>query len=134
MKELLPPVVVSREREANTVQDDAIRLDSREPKYVSYLSTVKQAIELVWEYPDLALRQGIQGNLVLRFTILGDGTLEKTSLIRSSGFSVLDREAVRAIQAAAPFQRLPPWIEKKRLDIIANFEYLDNRLQYGFAQ
>lgn len=112
-------------------KEGAVRLDTREPKYVSYFTSIKQAIELVWEYPEPALRQGLQGKLVLEFTILGDGHLEGTRLVRSSGFSVLDQEAMRAVQAASPFHPIPPWIGKSRLDVVASFEYHDNRLKYG---
>ncbi len=57
----------------------------------------------------------------------------RTRLIRSSGFSILDEEAIRSVQAAAPFHPIPPVIGKNRLPIIASFEYLDNRLKYSFA-
>ncbi len=133
LKELLPPVTWSASGERTSNREGAVRLDTREPKYISYFASIKRAIELVWEYPDLALRHGIQGKLVLEFTISGNGDLEGTRLIRSSGFSVLDQEAMRAVKAASPFHPIPPWIGKTRLDILASFEYHDNRLKYGFV-
>lgn len=132
LEELLPPINWSGS-ERESIEEGAIRLDTQEPEYVSYLSSIKRAIELVWQYPDLALRHGLQGKLVLEFTVLGNGTLMGTRLIRSSGFSILDEEAIHAIQAAAPFRPIPPWIEKNPLAIIASFEYLDSRLNYTFA-
>ena len=108
-------------------------LDSRDPRYVSYNTAVKQAIELEWVYPDVALRHGLEGKLVLAFTILRNGQLEAVHVIRSSGFSALDQEAIRAVQTAAPFRPLPPWIGK-RLDIMATFEYVDSRVKYDFAR
>ena len=133
LNELLPPVIWSPSGEQTSNKEGAVRLDTRDTKYVSYFTSIKRAIELVWQYPELALRQGLQGKLVLEFTILGDGHLEGTRLIRSSGFSVLDQEAVRAVQAASPFHAIPPWIGKNRLEVIASFEYHDNRLKYGFV-
>lgn len=133
LKELLPPVTWAPPRESARGNGEPVRLDTREPKYISYFASVKRAIELVWLYPEPALRHGIQGKLVLEFTILGDGHLDKTRLIRSSGFPVLDEEAVRAVRAASPFRPIPPWIGKNRLDIVASFEYLDNRVRYGFS-
>lgn len=133
LKDLLPPVTWSASGERSTNKEGAIALNTREPKYISYFTAIKRAIELVWEYPEPALRYGLQGKLVLEFTIQGNGQLEGTRLIRSSGFSVLDQEAIRAVQAAAPFHPIPPWIGKSRLDIVASFEYLDNRLKYGFT-
>ncbi len=133
LKELLPPAIWSPSIEQPNNKEGPVRLDTREPKYVSYFTSIKQAIEHVWEYPESALRLGLQGKLVMEFTISGDGRLEGTRLIRSSGFSVLDQEAARAVQAAAPFHAIPPWIGKSRLEVVASFEYHDNRLKYGYV-
>lgn len=131
LNDLLPPATRSPPEGRRSSSEDAVRLDTRDPKYVSYLTSVKRAIELVWEYPEPALRHRVQGKLVVEFTILGNGVLEGTELIQSSGFPVLDREAIRAVRAAAPFQPIPPRIGKARIDIIASFEYHDNRLRAG---
>ncbi len=133
LKELLPPVTWAPSRERPPSDEGAVRLDTKEPKYISYFTSIKRAIETVWEYPEPALRQGMQGKLILEFVILGDGHLEKTRLIRSSGFSVLDQEALRAVQAAAPFRPIPSSIGKPRLEVIASFEYHDNRVRYGIV-
>jgi len=131
LKEILPPLASPPIGERNRKRDGPIRLDTGEPQYVSYFTSIKRAIEIEWVYPEPALRHGLQGKLILEFTILGDGKLEGMRLIRSSGFPVLDQEAIRAVQAASPFQPIPPWIGKSRLDIIASFEYHDNRVRYG---
>lgn len=130
LRELLPPVTSSAPGHP-TNSDGPIRLDTREPKYISYFDSIKRAIEIEWQYPEPALRQGLQGILVLEFTVLGNGSLERTRMLRSSGFSVLDEEALRAVRAASPFHAIPPWIGRARLDIIASFEYHDNRVKYG---
>ena len=112
----MPPITwTSPEGRRN--REGPIRLDSQEPRYVSYLTSVKQAIEIEWIYPDIALSHGLEGKLLLEFTILGNGQLEEARLLRSSGYSVLDEEAIRAIQAAAPFGPIPRSIGKSRLPI-----------------
>ena len=131
LKDLLPPVTWAPSRERPPSDEGAVRLDTKEPKYISYFTSIKRAIETVWEYPEPALRQGMQGKLLLEFTILGNGQLEKTRLVRSSGFSILDQEALRAVQAASPFHPIPSSIGKPRLEVIASFEYHDNRVRYG---
>jgi periplasmic protein TonB len=128
MQELLPPATWASP--SNNSGDAAIALNTRDPQYITYFSSIKRNIEFVWEYPEPALRYGLQGKLLLQFTILATGELESAQIIRSSGSNLLDHEALRAMKAAAPFRPIPPWIDKKRLTITASFEYLDNRLNY----
>ncbi|MGH7886702.1 MAG: energy transducer TonB, partial [Candidatus Binatia bacterium] len=94
----------------------------------------KQNIEQQWEYPDVALRYGLQGRLSLEFTIGGSGQLEQLRMIRSSGSQVLDEEALRAIKAAAPFPPIPSWIKPIPLSISASMEYHDNRVNHQSAR
>lgn len=131
LKELLPPVTVSPAEGDSGDSEGPIRLETREPKYISYFDSIKRAIELIWQYPAAARRQGIQGKLLLEFSILADGTLARTRLLQSSGFIMLDEEALRAVRGAAPFQPIPPWIGRNRIDIVASFEYHDDRVRYG---
>jgi protein TonB len=131
LKELLPPVGWSTEARSRGTEGP-IRLDTNNPQYVTYFNSIKRAIEVVWQYPELALRYGLQGRLLLEFSILGNGDLEGAKIVRSSGSNLLDEEALRAVKTAAPFGPIPPWIGKNRVDIIASFEYVDNRLNYRF--
>lgn len=48
-------------------------------------------------YPVLARRNGWQGEVVLNYYVTSTGQVEKVSVSRSSGFELLDKEAVRAI-------------------------------------
>lgn len=133
LEDLLPPVAWSASKADASAREGPVRLDTREPQYISYFASIKRDIELVWDYPEPALKHGLQGKLLLEFTISERGDLEEMRLVRSSGFSVLDKEAMRAVRSASPFHPIPPWIGKDRLEIIASFEYHDNRLKYGFV-
>ncbi|MGH7848645.1 MAG: energy transducer TonB, partial [Candidatus Binatia bacterium] len=134
LKELLPPVTWSTPKEGAGEVNDPIRLDTREPRYLPYFETIKRAIERVWQYPETALQSGLEGKLVLEFTVLENGTMLGPRLIRSSGFLELDDEALRAVRAASPFRPIPPSIGRDRIDILASFEYYDNRLRYNFTR
>jgi protein TonB len=133
LEDLLPPVAWPASKAEAGAREGPVRLDTREPQYISYFASIKRDIELVWDYPEPALKHGLQGKLLLEFTISENGDLERMRLIRSSGFSVLDKEAMRAVRIASPFHPIPPWIGRDRLEIIASFEYHDNRLKYGFV-
>jgi protein TonB len=131
LKELLPSATWSS---SSARADTPISLNTSDPVYVTYFTKIKQLIESHWEYPEAALRYGLQGRLALQFMIGANGQLEQLQLVRSSGSQVLDEEAVRAIKAAAPFPPIPPWIKPNPLFISASMEYHDNRLNYRFAR
>jgi periplasmic protein TonB len=133
VKELLPPVGWSANPRTRGAEGP-IDWDTKNPQYVTYFNAIKRAIETVWQYPELALKYGLQGKLTLEFSILGDGNLEAAKIVRSSGSNLLDEEALRAVKAAAPFGPIPPWIGRNRIEILASFEYLDNRLDYRFMR
>ena len=127
LRELLPSPTYSS---TNARSSGAVSLNTRDPLYVSYFTKIKQNIEQQWEYPEMALRYGLQGRLSLEFTIGGNGQLEYLRMTRSSGSQLLDEEALRAVKAAAPFPPIPSWIKPIPLSISASMEYHDNRLNY----
>lgn len=131
LRDLLPPPSWSS---SSARSSTPVSLNTRDPAYVTYFNKIKQMIESQWEYPEMALRYGLQGKLALEFTVSGNGRLEQIRLIRSSGSQLLDDEAVRAIRAAAPFPPIPPWIKSNPLSISASMEYHDSRLNYRFSR
>jgi periplasmic protein TonB len=133
LKELLPSVTYSAHEDGGSEQS-SVSLYTTDPKYITYVGKIRQSIETEWQYPEMALRYGLQGKLALEFTILGSGQLAGLRLLRSSGSSLLDDEALRAIKAAAPFPVIPPWIKPNPLRITATMEYRDSRLDYRFAR
>ena len=100
-----------------------VPLDSREPRFLDYLARLKQRVQSEWMYPEEARRVGMGGELVLIFTLNKAGTLTYIRLVESSGFPVLDNEALRAIKAAAPFDPFPPQMGDEPWNISAIFRY-----------
>jgi TonB family protein len=100
-----------------------IYLHDADTKYSSYLAHVKYKIESSWTYPSRAAEEGLGGKLMLRFSIGGNGDLLDVTLLKSSGYLVLDREALSAIQKAAPFKPLPSSFGLSRLNILSSFVY-----------
>jgi protein TonB len=99
--------------------DDSVTLDTDEFKFISYNRWLKIKVESVLKYPELAAVSGYQGTLYLRFDILKDGSLGVVEVLKSSGYRILDDEAVRAIRASAPFQPLPEEWQMERYSIRA---------------
>ena len=105
-------------------EGDTIALNTTEFRYASYFSGIKRKIELVWSYPPAAVRLGEQGNLRLKFVIKRDGNLKEIKLLRSSGYPILDNEAITAIRSAAPYNPFPKNLKQESISIVANFEYV----------
>lgn len=125
---LIDPRLVSKESKKIVPQmgegeSVEISLDTTESKYISYFKHIRDKLYLVWRYPPEAAAAGIQGTVKILFVIERDGKLKDVRILETSGFPVLDREAVRAIIAAAPFGPFPPDWTEKELRIRARFIY-----------
>ena len=102
---------------------NTIPMDSRDPNYTDYLSRLKRRIQAEWGYPEEARRVGMGGELQMLFTLNRTGTLVNIRLLESSGFPVLDNEAMRAVKAAAPFDPFPPRMGEEAFNILGTFHY-----------
>jgi len=105
-------------------EEVVVDINTREEKFFSYLLHLKKKIQGVWVYPTSAARSGIGGALVIEFSVANNGELLYANLLDSSGHSVLDRSALAAVKAAAPYFPFPPRMKAKRLRIRANFIYV----------
>ena len=105
--------------------DEAVvDINTREDRFVSYLLHLKHKIQGVWVYPSAAAKAGIGGGLTLEFSIAKGGELLGVRLLDSSGHPILDENAVKAVQTAAPYNPLPERLHAKRLRVRANFIYI----------
>ncbi len=100
-----------------------VSLDSREEQFVDYLGRLKRRVQRVWDYPEEAIRHGIGGELLMVFTLNEAGGLTYIRLVQSSGYPILDEEALRAVKLAAPFEPFPPEMGHEPLNIRASFHY-----------
>ncbi|MGE5850168.1 MAG: energy transducer TonB [Candidatus Methylomirabilota bacterium] len=106
-------------------------LDSKDPVYLPYLARLKRRIQNEWVYPEEAWRRGVSGELLLVFTLNKNGSLTNVRLVHSSGFPILDEEALRAIKQAAPYDPFPPQMGEEPWNISASFHYY---LPYRFRR
>lgn len=109
---------------APAAKEETVSLNTQEFKYYSYFVKLKRLIESVWDYPLEARAQGQQGTLFMEFTISKNGNLEDIKLMRSSRYSILDDEAMRAVRVALgnPLP-LPEGWGLDRLNVRASFTY-----------
>jgi protein TonB len=111
----------------NIEHGDVVSLNTKEYRYVSYFSTIKRRIELVWKYPEAAAMRGIQGQTTLEMTLKRDGSVERVRVVQSSGYPLLDNEAVTTIRMCSPFNPIPDQLDTDRLVVEGTFVY---RLSY----
>jgi len=64
--------------------------------------------------------------VIVRFTILKDGSVANVEIEQSSRFSVLDRSAMRAVMLADPMPPLPNSWPRDRVGVHLRFTYSDN--------
>jgi TonB family protein len=105
-------------------EEEEVSLNTTEFKYYAYFAHIKRQIELAWSYPYEAQKRDEGGRLTLVFTIESGGNVSSVTLIRSSGYQILDEYAIKAVRYASPFNPIPASIGTKRLRITANFEYI----------
>ena len=108
---------------AHYTAEATVSLDSKDEKFVSYLTKIKKKIEPLWHYPEPARTIGLQGKLALCFSIVRNGQLTRLELLSSSGHPLLDEQALKAVKGAAPYFPLPERFQISRLNIKATFEY-----------
>jgi protein TonB len=68
---------------------------------------IRETIQRGIPYPSIARKMGWQGEVLVVFRILADGSVRDVRVMQGSGHAVLDRGAVEAVRGASPFPRPP---------------------------
>ena len=72
-----------------------------------HFSRIRDLIMEHLTYPRMARKMGWKGRVVVAFVIRENGTVEKTRVVSSSGFDILDANALKTIMDVQPFPRPP---------------------------
>ena len=92
-----PPAVATPANEARQRQANA-----------SYSQILNAALSREFKYPRRARRRNISGVVVLAFSVDQQGNLANARIVKSSGHDVLDQDALKLLEKAAPFTPPPP--------------------------
>ncbi len=84
-------------------------------EYHGYNDTAK--IERHKKYPDTAKNKQIEGNVTVRFTITPKGSVYRVEIVKSSGHSILDTAALKAVNDADPFPKPPARLFKRDIPL-----------------
>lgn len=68
---------------------------------------LRDRIERAKRYPPEARRSGIEGTAEVQFRVVADGRVEDVTIVKSSGFSILDHASVETIKRATPLPVAP---------------------------
>jgi len=72
-----------------------------------FTGKVRQRIANAKYYPRMAKRRGMEGQPIIAFTLGRQGQLTKVALVKTSGYQLLDRAALKAVHQAAPYPEIP---------------------------
>jgi len=88
--------------------------NAKEYRFASYIEAWRDKVERngALNYPEQAIRNNINGELLLDVAINPDGTIHSMKILRSSGKSVLDEAAKNIVSIGAPYAPLTKEILK----------------------
>jgi TonB family protein len=67
------------------------------------LAAIRRRIEARKVYPQIAVRNGWEGRVLVEMRLEGDGRLAAVRLLQGSGYAVLDEATLSAVRLASPF-------------------------------
>ena len=76
------------------------------PEFPGRIAECMKFIKKNMQYPEEAIKKGIEGQVICQFTVTKDGSIEDIIIVRSV-HKLLDQEAIRIIKS------LPKWIPRK---------------------
>jgi TonB family protein len=89
----------------------------------SYVAAVQDKISRTLVYPPEAAQYGWEGTVKVNMLILQDGTLAFALVRESSGFEVIDDNALEIAKANAPYSAFPPESQIHELNVTIPIVY-----------
>jgi len=108
---------------AELTGEDSVSMQYIKLKYQSYFHKFARRLYQVWIYPEKAALRGEQGIVQISFNISKDGLISSISVLSSSGYPDLDREAVLALKKMSGVP-LPKSYNLEFLRVDAYFQYV----------
>ncbi|MBP2305557.1 TonB family protein [Azospirillum melinis] len=88
-----------------------------------YFGTIQARLARHKTYPQAARLKREEGTVVVRFTIVADGTITGWAVVQGSGHGSLDRAAEEMIQRASPLPPIPAGMGRAQIDITLPVRY-----------
>lgn len=111
--------VVSTKEIMNLYGDLLLVLTEEEKKFLeNNLENIGVITQRYLRYPDLAGQLGMHGETILYFTLMPNGDITPIELFKSSGFSILDDNAIDTVERAYKDYPYPKEPTRIRLRVI----------------
>ena len=94
-----------------------------DPRKWAYVESLRRKIGGNARYPEYARRTRQQGSVDVVFAVRENGEIEGVKLSSSSGFIVLDVEALRNVRESAPFGPVPGSVAESPLTVRLTLNY-----------
>lgn len=104
-------------------------VSTRYDRDAAYVDAFRSRVEEIGNknYPALARQRRIFGNVRLMVAILPTGQVKDVTLLKSSGYPLLDQAAIQSVRLASPFQPFPAAIRRDTdiLQIIRTWKFAE---------
>jgi protein TonB len=104
------------------VSGASLEVDAESFAFLYYLEAIREKVRANWLPPSGVLRHGETRQVTIYFRIDRSGSIQGATVEESSGITLLDHAAVRAVMAAAPFPALPSEFADDQLGVHFHFE------------
>jgi protein TonB len=84
-----------------------------------YVAALRSAIERCKEYPLMARRQKLEGDVKIACQISREGELRGARILSSSGILILDNAALRTVRSVGRFPPVPPDLKGEPYSFVA---------------
>ncbi|MDH3979398.1 MAG: TonB family protein [Gammaproteobacteria bacterium] len=86
-------------------------------------NSVKKQISARFNYPLLARKRGWEGDVVLELRLEADGRMSNVRIAESSGYTLLDRAALKSARAVGATPGITQWLAGRHMDILIPVYY-----------
>lgn len=122
-----PPVVLELTTDIEAGKNSDLAQGRLEASRNRYLAMLKKRIEQHKEYPLMSRRGRQQGTVIVQFELTSGGNVKSCQVKKSCGYRLLDRAAIRAVTAAAPFPALPEEIDLEDTRFVLPIKFVLSR-------
>jgi len=119
--------IISDLSSADTAQGFTAKKASRPDTVRRVTRLLEEQLRRHFRYPGLARRRGLEGTVLLQFTLQGDGRISNIQVLHSSGYGILDRNAQATLQRIGRVQLGRPLSPHQRLELTLPVTYQLNK-------